>query len=244
MTAAWLRDAFKTDKPVIAMAHVPALPNTPRYRREGGVGHLIERLRPDVEYLVSGGVDAILFCNEDDRPYVFRAGVEQVAAMTLAQAPGASFMREVLTGLYESDMGLWSPDAGAVLRLRAQVGADHIRVFDNIAPEFASPLGSRTLAQRARSAITSSLADAILISGAMAGDEPDIAAFQEVKTVTGNVPVFLNTGAKPSNIARFLTLADGVIVGSSLKVDGVTWNPVDPARVEELLAQVHLARQR
>src|SRR5574341_376062 len=270
MTAAWLRDAFKTDKPVIAMAHVPALPNTPRYRREGGVGHLIERLRPDVEYLVSGGVDAILFCNEDDRPYVFRAGVEQVAAMTrvvaelapttipfgvdflwdglaamaIAQATGASFIREVLTGLYESDMGLWSPDAGAVLRLRAQVGADHIRVVDNIAPEFASPLGSRTLAQRARSAITSSLADAILISGAMAGDEPDIAAFQEVKTVTGNVPVFLNTGAKPSNIARFLTLADGVIVGSSLKVDGVTWNPVDPARVEELLAQVHLARQR
>jgi hypothetical protein len=265
---AWLRQLFGVDKPVIAMAHLPALPGTPRYDRAGGMNALLDRVGPDVEALCRGGVDAILFCNEDDRPYVFRAGIEQIAAMTrvvsvlaprdrpfgvdflwdaraalaMAHATGAVFVREVLTGVYESDMGVWSPQAGEALRFREQIGAGGVRVFYNVVPEFASPLGSRTVAERARSAVVSSLADAILISGPMAGDQPDIRHFEQVKAVTGDVPVLVNTGAKPENIAHYLTLADGVIVGSSLKVDGYTWNPVDPARVEAFMAAVRRVR--
>ena len=41
-----------------------------------------------------------------------------MAAMALARATGASFMREVVTGAYESDMGVWKPDAGALMRYR------------------------------------------------------------------------------------------------------------------------------
>ena len=78
----WFNKLFKKPKPIIAMAHIPALPGTPRYDHEKGVEHLIERVRKDVEHLVDGGVDAIMFCNEDDRPYVFEAGIEQIAAMT------------------------------------------------------------------------------------------------------------------------------------------------------------------
>ena len=64
------------------MAHIPALPGTPRYNREKGVENLIESVRKDVENLEDSGVDAIMFCNEDDRLYVFDAGIEQIAAMT------------------------------------------------------------------------------------------------------------------------------------------------------------------
>jgi membrane complex biogenesis BtpA family protein len=267
--ASWLRDLFGTDKPVIAMAHVGALPGTPRYDATAGVEGLVEKLRPDVQHLIAGGVDAIMFCNEDDRPYLFHAGMEQVAAMTrvitelrpreipfgvdflwdptaalcMAHATGASFMREVLSGVYESDMGLWSPDAGAVLRLRRNIGADRIRILFNVAPEFCSPLGTRTVAERARSAYVSCLADGILVSGPMAGAEADYDAIAEAKAAVGAaVPVLLNTGAKAANIADYLRVADGVIVGSSLKVDGYTWNPVDPARVREFMAHVREAR--
>jgi hypothetical protein len=259
---------FRTEKPVIAMAHVPALPGTPRYNRQGGVEHLVEQVRLDVAHLIEGGVDAIMFCNEDDRPYVFKAGIEQIAAMSrviaelaptnipfgvdflwdpmaamaIAHATGAKFVREVLTGLYESDMGLWSPNAGEVMRFRENIGAGSIRVFFNVVPEFGLSVGSRTVAQRARSAVVSCLADVILISGAMAGEEPDIALFEEVKAVVGDVPLLLNTGAKVSNITTYLEVADGVIVGSSLKRDGYTWNPVDPARVEAFMAEVSRAR--
>jgi membrane complex biogenesis BtpA family protein len=152
-------------------------------------------------------------------------------------------MREVITGVYESDMGVWAPDAGSLYRYRSQLDAQSVAIFANITPEFASPLGSRTVYQRAKSAVVSSLVDAILISGPMAGAEPDLEQLREAKNAVGeDVPVLLNTGASLENIARFLSVADGVIVGSSLKVDGHTWNPVDPKRVEAFMAEVKRVR--
>ncbi len=117
-------------------------------------------------------------------------------------------------------------------------------MFNNIVPEFASPLGTRSLAVRAKSAVISSLADVILISGLMAGDVPDIQAVMELKKATNGVPVFLNTGANANNIANYLEVADGVIVGSSLKIDGYTWNPVDLSRVKEFMANVNRIRMK
>ncbi len=78
----------------------------------------------------------------------------------------------------------------------------------------------------------------------MAGTEPDLRWVQEAKAAVGEAaPVLLNTGARVENIAEFLSVADGVIVGSSLKVDGHTWNPVDPARVKAFMAEVREARR-
>jgi len=97
--------------------------------------------------------------------------------------------------------------------------------------------------ERARSAVVSSLADAILVSGAAAGSEPRLETLKEVKDAVGEmVPVLLNTGAKAENIKKYLTVADGVIGGSSLKVDGYTWNPVDAGRVERFMDQVRQVR--
>jgi membrane complex biogenesis BtpA family protein len=258
-----MKTLFGVEKPVIAMAHLPALPGTPRYDPEGNMGAIVDAVSRDIGYLLEGGVDGILFCNEDDRPYALRVGDEIVAAMTrvvtecrphdipfgvdlmwdpraamaVANATGAVFIREVVTGAYESDMGLWSPDAADLLRFRKAIGAEGVRVFMNITPEFASPLGTRSIEARARSAMVSSLAEALLIAGPMAGSEPDISWVEEAKNAVGeNIPVLLNTGARPDNIQRFLQIADGVIVGSTLKVDGQTWNPVDPERVSNFMA--------
>jgi hypothetical protein len=264
-----LQKIFGVSKPVIAMAHIPALPGAPRYDASAGVDGIVERVRTDVRHLLADGVDAIMFCNEDDRPYVFHADLASVAvmarviaelrptdrpfgtdflwdpmaALALAKATGASFMREVITGVYESDMGLWAPDAGALYRYRSQIDAQGVAIFANITPEFASPLGSRTVYQRAKSAVVSSLVDVILIAGPMAGAEPDLELLREAKEAVGErVPVLLNTGARLENVARFLSVADGVIVGSSLKVDGQTWNPVDPQRVTAFMAEVKRVR--
>jgi membrane complex biogenesis BtpA family protein len=264
----WFHDLFQVNKPVIAMAHLPALPGTPRYDREKGVDHIVEWVARDVAHLTAGGVDAIMYCNEDDRPYVFEAGAEQIATMTrvitetkptdisfgvdflwdptaamaVAHATGAHFIREVLTGVYESDMGLWSPSAGRLARFRSQIGADDVRVLNNVVPEFASPLGTRSVAERAHSAVISSLADAILVSGKMAGAEADLSVIEAIKE-TVDVPVLVNTGVKPDNVGVYLSVADGAIVGSSLKEDGYTWNPVDPDRVKRLMNEVKKIRR-
>lgn len=264
----YLDKLFPVEKPVIAMAHIPALPGTPKYKSDSGIEGLIEWVRKDVESLVNGHVDAIMFCNEDDRPYVLKADISQIAAMTrvvtevspksipfgidflwdpfaaiaIAYATGASFIREVLTGTYESDMGLWSPNAGEVLRYRKQIGAENIYIFNNIVPEFASAIGTRSLALRAKSAVVTSLADVILISGPMAGEVPDLAAVTEIKKAIDGVPIFLNTGANAENIADYLKVADGVIVGSSLKEENYTWNAVDISRVIEFMRIVNQTR--
>lgn len=266
----WFKTMFGTAKPVIAMAHFPALPGTPRYDPKLGIDGIVEHMRKDIRLLLDGGVDAIMFCNEDDRPYTFNADFEAVAVMArvitelkptdrpfgvdflwdpkaplaVAKATGASFIREVVTGVYESDMGIWAPDAAALYRYRHQINADDVRIFDNIMPEFASPLGTRSIAQRARSAIVSSLVDGILVSGLMAGAAADLSLIEEAKSAVGsNVPVLVNTGTTADSIGGYLRVADGAIVGSYMKKDGYTWNPVDPARVKKLMEAAKQARK-
>ncbi|CAA9547614.1 MAG: photosystem I assembly BtpA, partial [uncultured Thermoleophilia bacterium] len=152
-------------------------------------------------------------------------------ALAVAVATGAAFMRGVCTGVWESDMGLFRTDAAALLRERRRLHADDLVICMNVTPEFASPIGHRTPAQAARSAVVSSLADAILVSGAMAGVEPEAATVAAVRdAVPPEVPVLLNTGAKAGTIAGYLAHADGCIVGSDLKHDGYTWNPVSRER--------------
>ena len=254
---------FAAPKPVIAMAHLPPLPGTPLYDEEGGPAALVESVRRDVEILTDVGFDGILFCNEGDRPYQLRATFEGVAmmarvvaevaprdrpfgvdylwdaeaALAVAAVSGASFVREVMTGVYESDMGLWAPDAARILRYRRQLNADEVALFMNITPEFASTIGTRDIATTARSVSVSSLADAILVSGPMAGAEPSVEAVREAKRGCGDqTPVFANTGVKSTNVQDFLAVADGAIVGSDLKVEGGTWNPVDRERAERFVA--------
>lgn len=250
------------DKPLIAMAHVPPLPGTPLYDAAAGVQGLVDHVKRETELLLEAGFDAVLFCNEGDRPYQLKAGLEAAAVMTrvvsecrptdrpfgvdflwdpacalaVAVATGASFMREVLTGVWESDMGLLQPDAAAILRERRRLDRDDLAIFMNITPEFASSVGTRTPAQMAKSTVVSSLPDAILVSGPMAGAEPDVATLAEIRaSVPDDVPVLLNTGAKFATIARYLEHADGCIVGSDLKFDGYTWNRVDPERASRFV---------
>ena len=263
-----LRELFGVDKPVIAMAHLPPLPGTPLYDEQGGPQAIVDAVARDVEILEGAGFDAILFCNEGDRPYTLKASLEGVAmmarvvaeaaprdrpfgvdylwdghaALAVAASTGASFVREVVTGVYESDMGLWAPDAAALLRYRRNLRAD-VRVFMNITPEFASSIGTRDVATTARSVRVSSLADAVLVSGPMAGAEPSVDAVAEAKRGCGEeTPVFANTGVKSTNVHDFLAVADGAIVGSDLKVDGSTWNPVDPERARRFMAEVRAVR--
>ena len=243
------------DKPLIAMAHVPPLPGTPLYDAAAGVQGLIDQVKRDTELLLEGGFDAVLFCNEGDRPYQLHAGLEASAVMTRVATecrPERPALRRRL--LWDAQCalaiavgtrrvvharghhrllgvrhGTLEPDAATLLRNRRNFGRDDLAIFANITPEFASSTGSRTPAQMARSTVVSSLADVILVSGPMAGSEPDVRTVADVReAVDPSVPVLLNTGAKAATIAEYLKFADGCIVGSDLKGDGYTWNESTP----------------
>jgi uncharacterized protein len=258
-----MRDLFGTDHPVIAMLHARALPGRPRHDAAPGLPAIKEALARDLDVLQKAGVDGLLFCNEADLPYQLQTGPEvpaamaaligelksrihrpfgidivwdPVASLSVARATGAAFVREVFTGVYESDLGVMRPGFG---NIRADGGS--VKIFANITPEFASPLGPvktsrRTTAQRARAAVCLGV-DAVLVTGPITGHPTDLAEVRAVKAAVPHTPVLASTGVTADTVNQTLNVADGVIVGTYLKRDGITWNPVDPARAAAFMSK-------
>ncbi|MEY3082039.1 MAG: hypothetical protein RJA94_2024, partial [Pseudomonadota bacterium] len=95
---------------------------------------------------------------------------------------------------------------------------------------------------RARSAVFSSLADAILVSGPVTGEPADSSQLKRVCETVKDVPIFANTGVNIDNVKDTLALASGVIIGTHFKMDGITWNAVDAARVKRFMDKVGTLR--
>lgn len=264
-----LTQLFGTEKPLIAMCHLLALPGRPRHDVDGGMDKVVDALAYDVEALQDAGVDGLLFCNEHDLPYSTAVGVEVTAAMALAigrlrsqvripfgvdllwdahaalavaRATGAAFVREVFTGVYESDMGLFAPDFGRLAGYRHAIGADGVAVFANITPESSRSVSNRPVADRARGAVYMGV-DALLISGPAAGAPLEMSDLVEAKAAVGAFPVLANTGVNHDNVADMLAVADGAIVGTSMKETGNTWKRVDTSRASRMVEAVRAIRE-
>lgn len=254
---------------VIGMVHFPASPGFTLYDDTKGIKGILERVKNDLVALQDNGIDAVMFCNENDRPYSFQADFATVAVMSriigelydlikvpfgvdilwdpkaalaVAKATGASFIREVISGVYASDMGLWNTSVSETFKYRKLIQATDVAMFFNITAEFAYSLDRRPVEFIAKSVVFSSMADAILVSGPMTGQPPEVETVRKVKEVLKEVPVIVNTGVREENVHELLSVADGVIVGTSLKKDGVTWNPVDPERVRRFMKKVESLR--
>ena len=202
---------FPGPKPVIAMVHFGALPGTPLYDAEAGLEGLVEGARKDLNALQAAGFDAVMFGNENDRPYEFK--VDTASTATMAYVIGR--LRAEITVPFGVNV-LWDPMStmalaaatGAALRardlhrhLRLRHGAVDARcrqgaalprprsaardlaVLYNVSAEFAYSLDQRSLADRARSAVFSSIPDAILVSGAITGEAAAMSDLEAVKKV-------------------------------------------------------------
>ena len=168
----WLNDVFGVTKPVIAMLHLGALPGDPSFDTDAGVRRVVDNAKRDLDALQSGGVDAVLISNEFSLPYLtkteaitaitmarvigellddltvpFGANVlwDGVASIDLAAATGAAFVREIFTGVYASDFGLWNTNIGQSARHRRRVDASGVRLLFNVVPEATAYLADREL---------------------------------------------------------------------------------------------------
>jgi membrane complex biogenesis BtpA family protein len=264
-----LRDLFGVDKPIIAMLHLPGMPGRPRHDRAAGIDRLVDSVANDIAVLQATGIDGFLFCNEADLPYQLQVGPEVSASMAavigrvrpeirrpfgvdlvwdpqaslaVARATGAVFVREAITGVSESDLGLMRPDFGAIAGYRTAIGAESVMLFGNITPEFGSSLGPRDIASRAMSAAFLGL-DAVLISGQITGTPTDLDDLRAAKAAIPETPVLANTGVRAETVGEILSIADGALVGTSLKVGADTWNPVDPDRAARFMDAARRAQQ-
>ena len=253
---------FKVQKPIIGMVHLPASPGQPLASSNLDFKRSLELVRTDTMALIEGGIDGLLFCNERDLPYTAKLKSEvsawtgfmigslyseldipfgvnllwdPIASIETAAATGASFVREVMCGSFASDMGILTPDPALIAETRTRLKAEDLALLTNIVPEFANSLGGRSVAELAKSAEYFGF-DGILISGPVAGITFDMQHIVDAKKVVSSIPVIANTGVKLENLSETLKIADAVIVGSSLKIDGSTFNAIDAKRVKKFMS--------
>ncbi len=265
----WLKSVFGTEKPIIAMCHLDPLPGDPSYDSGRGVSGIIERARKNLRALQEGGVDAVMFSNEASLPYLTKVepitpitmarvigelcgdlsavmGVnvlwDPLATIDLAVAVGARFVREIFSGVYASDFGLWNTNTGEVVRHQHRVSGADVRLLFNIVPEAAVYLGTRSIADIARSTVFNHRPDALCVSGLIAGAAAPADALREVKAAVPDTPVLANTGVRLENVEAQLAVADGAVVGTTFKRDGYIWNEVDGKRVKQFMQKVKSIR--
>lgn len=265
----WISQLFGVRQPVVAMCHLRPLPGDPDYDAAAGVDWVLDKARTDLRALQDGGVDAILFSNEWSLPYLLQ--VEPITTITMARilgelrsdlrvpwgvnvlwdakatielavATGAQFVREIFSGVYASDFGLWNTNAGEVVRLRNRLGGQKIRLLYNIVPEAATYLAARDIAAIARSTEFNARPDALCISGLIAGSPADSTTLRLVKDAVERTPVFANTGVRPETVEAHLAVADGLVVGTTFKHDGEIWQDVDESRVRTFMHEVRRVR--
>ncbi|MEV0670126.1 BtpA/SgcQ family protein [Mycobacterium sp. NPDC050441] len=258
----WLDEVFAVRKPVIAMLHLSALPGDPGFDSAAGIGAVVDRARGELAELQEGGVDGVMISNEFSLPYLTKT--EPITAITMARiigellpdftvpygvnvlwdgrasidlavATGAQWVREIFTGVYASDFGLWNTNVGEVARHRHRIGGSGVKLLFNIVPESAVYLADRDLASVAATTVFATNPDGICVSGLTAGAPTDSQALQVVKNNAGAVPVFVNTGVRAHNAAEQLSVADGAIVGTYFKEGGVFENRAVASRVSELM---------
>ena len=260
-TRSTIASIFGAPRALIGMIHLGALPGSPGGRL--GMEAILHTALAEGGLFAEAGFNGLMIENMHDRPYMKGAvGPETVAAMAavgrqirreipiplgvqvlaggnreaiaVAHACGAAFVRvEGFVFAHVADEGLIESSAGELLRYRRAIGAETVRVFADIKKKHSSHAltADVELVETARAA-EFFLADGVIVTGSSTGRETDPA---EVKAVSDAVaiPTLVGSGVTPDNLIRF-TGADGFIVGSAVKEEGVWSNPVDPMRVDAL----------
>lgn len=262
-----IKDIFARDKALIGMIHCPAFPGAPRYRGqpvseiydaclrdaealiENGMHGLIVENHGDIPFLKPDEITcetAAFMAVVTDRirqRFDVPVGVNVLAnapipAIAIAAAGGAAFIRvNEWANAYVANEGFIEGRAGEALRFRARLRQDSIRVFaDSHVKHGAHAIVADRSIQELTRDIAFFDADAVIATGQRTGDAANPDEIRTIREAT-HLPLLVGSGVNEGNIGQILALTDGVIIASSLKQDGVWWNPVDPARVRSFVAR-------
>ena len=260
--------ATTPNKRIVGMVHLGPLPGSPRFRDD--LDSVIERAQSDARALADGGIDAVMIENFFDAPFA-KGGVPPVtiaamtravlavrqvvavpvgvnvlrndacAALSIAHVCGAQFVRcNVFVGAAVTDQGVIEGAAREVVLLRKQLNAA-VEIWADVGVKHAAQLGDTPLAQQALDATERGLADALIVTGSGTGVETPASRVAEARQACPAVPLYVGSGLTAHNATALLKLADGAVVGSSLKLNGNISAPVDVARVRELIESVRAA---
>jgi hypothetical protein len=255
------RDLFPERKALIGVIHLPPLPGYPASPgitrviekalrdldalESGPVHGVLVENEEDRPHRVEAARETIAAMTVVARELVSAArktviGVEILlndpeASIAAAAMAGAAFIR---TDYFIDPMerpehgGAMRIDPEGLLRYRRALGADSILILADIQVKYARMLVDRSLGQSARLAREAS-ADAVVVTGARTGEPPSLGELEDARRGAGEIPVLVGSGLSSSNASSLLRVADGAIVGTSLKAG----DEIDSARVKELLRE-------
>ena len=253
-------------KPVVGVIHVGALPGTPAASLT--VEGLTELAVREAALYRDGGVDGLMVENMHDVPYLRGSvGPEVVASMAVlaravkaeaglpvgvqilaganveslavAHAAGLDYVRvEAYAFAHVADEGLIQSSAAELLRFRRKIGAEGVRVWADVKKKHSShAITADVSLGETCAAVEFMRGDAVIVSGSATGEAPRAADVREAKSHC-RIPVLLGSGVTPENVSEFYDAADGFIVGSYFKEQGLWSNTVEPARVRRMVEAV------
>ena len=247
---------------LIGMVHLEPLPGSPNH--EGRFNEAIDHALEDANALQQAGFSALMIENLGDFPYYpDQVPPETVAAMAIvadrvkrqsrlpvginvlrndgrsalaiAAVAQVSFIRlNVLTGVFATDQGLLEGKAHLLLRARESLKAREVRILADVRVKHAAPIAPREFAQEIEECYERAMCDAIIISGTGSGKPVEVEFLRQARAAAGARPILLGSGVNESNAAELLAIADGAIIGTSIKVDGKIHNRIDPDRAQRL----------
>jgi uncharacterized protein len=248
-------------KLLIGVVHLQALPGAPGFL--GDLEAIIDFAVEDARAYAEGGAHGVFIENFGDVPFTKgcvapetlaamaaagRAVREAVtlplgfnvlrndarAALALCAACGGTFIRvNVHAGAMLTDQGLIEGNAYETLRYRQRL-CPQVKILADVHVKHAVPLGNWSIENAARDTAERGLADALIVSGDGTGLPTDLADLQRVRRTCPSARILLGSGVTLENVGSYLPVADGFIVGTSLKKDGRLASPVDPKRVAAL----------
>ena len=253
-------DALGKKKVVIGMVHLQPLPGTPFYQ-EGTMAQVLEYAVADALALYHGGADGCLvqtmdrvYPADDEADYArvaamaaivqavsnatappFQVGVQIMmnalkASVAVAKVCDGSFLRcTALVGATMTPAGMVQARPLDFLTYRSQIGANQVKLIAEVNSMHFHWLGDRPTAEVARMAARAG-ADAVEV--AHPDEDTNATLVRDIKQAMPNLPVILGGHTTHENVARRLAEADGVFVGSCLKV-GSRDSRVDIERVRE-----------
>lgn len=158
-------------------------------------------------------------------------------ALAVALAAGASFIRcENFVFAHVADEGLLATaEAGALLRYRRGIGADHIGVFCDIKKKHASHAitADVSIADAAEAAEFFG-ADGLIVTGTATGKPTSIEDLRRARE-SSPLPLLVGSGVTVEQVPKIMPHADALIVGSSIKHAGLWSNPLDRDRCTKLV---------
>ena len=267
-----LAEMFPVAKPVIGVIHLKALPGAPRYdgqpmrevvaaavrdartMADGGIDGIMVENASDLPFsrpedIGPETVAALTAaCLEVRAAVAVPIGVTFVAnavipALAVAKATGAQWVRaNQWVNAYVANEGFLNGPAPQAMRYRAAIDAKDVKILADVHVKF----GAHAItADRSRSEQATDAewfdADVLIATGTRTGSPTKPEEVSEVRAGT-NLPVIVGSGLGPDQVAALFAVADGAIVGQWLKEEGLWWNPVDPHRVERLMAAVERVR--